>query len=75
MSVNDAVVSTTGAASSVSAVNLSLVKISTITQTILGVAVSSLVVLATVVTIVLISTRAEYEPPVANPDYGNAFCH
>jgi hypothetical protein len=73
MSVNDAVVSGASASSSAGAVNLSLIKISTITQTLLGVAVTGLVVLATVVTIVLISTRAGYDPPLAFPDSATSF--
>jgi hypothetical protein len=71
--VNDAVVSASSASSSAGAVNLSLIKISTITQTLLGVAVTGLVVLATVVTIVLISTRAGYEPPLAFPDSATTY--
>src|SRR3989338_3721354 len=73
MSVNDAVVSGASASSSAGAVNLSLIKISTITQTLLGIAVTGLVVLATVVTIVLISTRAGYDPPLAYPDFATSF--
>jgi hypothetical protein len=73
MSVNDAVVSGASVSSSAGAVNLSLIKISTITQTLLGIAVTGLVVLATVVTIVLISTRAGYDPPLAYPDSATSF--
>jgi hypothetical protein len=66
--VNDMVVSGNSAQSSGGAVNLSLIKLTTITQTLLGVAVTGLVVVATVVTVVLVATGVSYDPPVAKPD-------
>lgn len=51
------------------AANISLLKLGTFGQTILGVVVTGFVVAATVATIALISTRVGFEPPRANPDY------
>jgi len=54
-------------------IHLSLLKFGPVTQTFLAAAVSALVLGSTALTVILVVTRANYDPPIANPDVTTLF--
>ncbi len=62
------IISTSQQTAGSTAANVSLLKLGTVTQTMIGVVVTSVVIMATIATVILIGTGVGYQPPVARPD-------
>jgi hypothetical protein len=67
------IISSTTAVHHTGALNASLLKLGTFAQTMLGVVLTTTVLAATVGVVVLTSVGVTYDPPVAHPDFVDAY--